>query len=30
MYSLSMITKAGAPANKVFVGVSSYGRSFKM
>ncbi|KAK2788072.1 hypothetical protein FQN52_006909 [Onygenales sp. PD_12] len=28
--SLSMITKAGMPANKVVVGVSSYGRSFKM
>ncbi|KAH7116609.1 putative glycosyl hydrolase, family 18 [Dactylonectria estremocensis] len=28
--SLSMITKAGVPSNKVVVGVSSYGRSFKM
>lgn len=28
--ALSMITKAGAPSNKVVVGVSSYGRSFKM
>ncbi|KAF9881459.1 killer toxin subunits alpha/beta [Colletotrichum karsti] len=28
--SLSMITKAGVPSNKIFVGVSSYGRSFKM
>ncbi|KAF3909185.1 Endochitinase [Dactylellina cionopaga] len=28
--SLSMITKAGIPSNKVIVGVSSYGRSFKM
>nr|GFD14088.1 hypothetical protein [Tanacetum cinerariifolium] len=25
-----MITKAGAPSNKVVVGVASYGRSFKM
>ncbi|CAG8954007.1 hypothetical protein HYFRA_00009106 [Hymenoscyphus fraxineus] len=30
MYSLSMITKAGVPSNKIAVGVSSYGRSFKM
>jgi len=30
MYSLAMVTKAGVPANKVVVGVSSYGRSFKM
>ena len=30
MYSLAMITKAGVPSKKVFVGVSSYGRSFKM
>ncbi|KAK1756786.1 hypothetical protein QBC47DRAFT_443416 [Echria macrotheca] len=30
MYSLAMVTKAGVPANKIFVGVSSYGRSFKM
>ncbi|KAF1973227.1 putative glycosyl hydrolase, family 18 [Bimuria novae-zelandiae CBS 107.79] len=28
--ALSMITKAGAVSNKVVVGVSSYGRSFKM
>ncbi|KAK6515917.1 hypothetical protein TWF281_004509 [Arthrobotrys megalospora] len=28
--ALSMITKAGIPSNKVIVGVSSYGRSFKM
>ncbi|KAL0930175.1 glycoside hydrolase family 18 protein [Colletotrichum truncatum] len=28
--ALSMITKAGAASNKVLVGVSSYGRSFKM
>ncbi|KAI9778945.1 MAG: hypothetical protein M1816_003793 [Peltula sp. TS41687] len=28
--ALSMVTKAGMPANKVIVGVSSYGRSFKM
>ncbi|KAK3299894.1 putative class V chitinase [Chaetomium fimeti] len=28
--SLSMITKAGVPSNKVIVGVSSYGRSFEM
>jgi chitinase len=28
--ALSMITKAGVPATKVIVGVSSYGRSFKM
>ncbi|KAJ2342700.1 hypothetical protein GGH92_005258, partial [Coemansia sp. RSA 2673] len=27
--SLSMITKAGVPSNKVVVGVASYGRSFK-
>ncbi|KAH8692178.1 glycoside hydrolase family 18 protein [Talaromyces proteolyticus] len=30
VYSLSMITKAGVPANKVIVGVASYGRSFGM
>lgn len=30
MDALSMITKAGVPSNKVVVGVSSYGRSFKM
>lgn len=30
MYSLAMVTKAGVPANKIMVGVSSYGRSFKM
>jgi GH18 family chitinase len=28
--ALFMITKAGVPSNKVVVGVSSYGRSFKM
>ncbi|KAJ5088699.1 Peptidoglycan-binding Lysin subgroup [Penicillium angulare] len=28
--SLAMITKAGVPASKIFVGVSSYGRSFGM
>ena len=28
--SLSMITKAGVPNNKVFVGEASYGRSFHM
>lgn len=28
--SLSMITKAGVPSNKVVVGVTSYGRSFQM
>ncbi|KGO73174.1 Glycoside hydrolase, superfamily [Penicillium italicum] len=28
--SLAMITKAGVPGNKVVVGVTSYGRSFKM
>ncbi|CZS91648.1 uncharacterized protein RCO7_06969 [Rhynchosporium graminicola] len=28
--ALSMITKAGAPSNKVLVGVASYGRSYKM
>ncbi|KAL3462009.1 hypothetical protein BJX64DRAFT_288751 [Aspergillus heterothallicus] len=28
--ALSMITKAGVPSNKVVVGISSYGRSFKM
>ncbi|KAM5436548.1 putative chitinase [Microsporum ferrugineum] len=28
--ALSMITKAGVPSNKVVVGVTSYGRSFKM
>lgn len=30
LYSLSMITKAGVPANQVMVGVTSYGRSFLM
>ncbi|KAL7952564.1 glycoside hydrolase family 18 protein [Trichoderma compactum] len=30
MLALSMITKAGVNANKVFVGESSYGRSFRM
>jgi chitinase len=29
-YALAMITKAGVPANKINVGVSSYGRSFGM
>lgn len=29
-YSLAMITKAGVPAAKVVVGISSYGRSFGM
>ncbi|KAL4899490.1 hypothetical protein BDW74DRAFT_171529 [Aspergillus multicolor] len=28
--SLAMITKAGVPGNKIVVGVTSYGRSFKM
>ena len=28
--ALVMITKAGVPSNKIFVGESSYGRSFKM
>ncbi|KAH6892884.1 glycoside hydrolase family 18 protein [Thelonectria olida] len=28
--SLSMITKAGVPSNKIVVGISSYGRSFEM
>jgi chitinase len=28
--ALSMVTKAGAPANNVMVGVTSYGRSFHM
>ncbi|KAL2814526.1 hypothetical protein BDW59DRAFT_167173 [Aspergillus cavernicola] len=30
MNSLAMVTKAGVNANKIMVGVSSYGRSFKM
>ncbi|KAF2223869.1 hypothetical protein BDZ85DRAFT_296027 [Elsinoe ampelina] len=30
MNALVMITKAGMPSNKVIVGISSYGRSFKM
>ncbi|KAH7018572.1 glycoside hydrolase superfamily, partial [Microdochium trichocladiopsis] len=28
--SLAMITRAGVPSNKVIVGITSYGRSFKM
>ncbi|KAM0276289.1 hypothetical protein ACHAQH_006919 [Verticillium albo-atrum] len=28
--ALSMVTKAGVPSNKIMVGVSSYGRGFKM
>ncbi|KAI9149971.1 Killer toxin subunits alpha/beta [Paramyrothecium foliicola] len=30
MSALAMITKAGVPSDKIVVGVSSYGRSFKM
>lgn len=30
MSSLVMVTKAGVPSNKIVVGVSSYGRSFRM
>ncbi|KAL8335759.1 hypothetical protein RB598_009788 [Gaeumannomyces tritici] len=30
MNALTMITKAGVPSNKILVGVSSYGRSFRM
>ena len=30
MMSRTLITKAGVPANKVIVGVTSYGRSFRM
>jgi chitinase len=30
LLSLSMITKAGVPSNKIAVGVTSYGRSFQM
>lgn len=29
-YALAMITKAGVPANKIAVGIASYGRSFGM
>ncbi|PKX90534.1 uncharacterized protein P174DRAFT_453491 [Aspergillus novofumigatus IBT 16806] len=29
-YTLAMITKAGVPTNKIIVGESSYGRTFKM
>jgi GH18 family chitinase len=28
--ALSIITKAGVPSKKLFVGITSYGRSFKM
>ncbi|EMD69740.1 glycoside hydrolase family 18 protein [Bipolaris sorokiniana ND90Pr] len=28
--SLSMVTKAGVPSNKLIIGISSYGRSFRM
>ncbi|KAK3904904.1 glycoside hydrolase superfamily [Staphylotrichum tortipilum] len=28
--ALSMITKAGVPSNKLLIGITSYGRSFKM
>tara|TARA_R110002003_G_scaffold48_52_gene4333 strand:+ start:11966 stop:12328 length:363 start_codon:yes stop_codon:yes gene_type:complete len=28
--SLAMVTKAGVPSAKIIVGISSYGRSFKM
>jgi GH18 family chitinase len=28
--ALGMVTKAGVPSNKIMVGVSSYGRSFRM
>ncbi|KAK7753974.1 hypothetical protein SLS62_004073 [Diatrype stigma] len=30
MLALSMVTKAGVPSSKIVVGLSSYGRSFKM
>ena len=29
-YALAMVTKAGLPANKVLVGITSYGRGFRM
>lgn len=30
MWSLAMVTKAGVPADKIVVGVASYGRAFGM